>query len=83
MRRCKCCNKELPDNAKLDVCSLCKVGLMPIEPGNEWTTSAPDPVMVVQGRKLSGILCPMCKAELTQADTEKYRCSLCDEIFSP
>ena len=66
-----------------NVCSLCRVGLVPLEPGTQWTTNAVEPPMVVQGRQLSGILCPMCKAELTQADLENCRCALCSEIFSP
>lgn len=76
------CDKVLPVEYASSLCSLCRVGLTP-STATGWNIGRGEPPMVIQGRELSGIPCPMCNAELTQADLDHLSCALCSEEFTP
>lgn len=81
IKRCRLCNKELPFDSEQEVCSLCCVGLTPTStPG--WDLSRDEPPMVIQSRQLTGIQCPRCSSELTQADVQHLACAICGAKFS-
>ncbi|MBN2082966.1 hypothetical protein JW859_12275 [bacterium] len=78
---CKLCGKSLPAGFAEDKCSLCAIGLVPVE--REPLEISSERIEVVsEGRKLSGVTCPHCDAELTLADLKHLECSICGFEFS-
>jgi len=78
---CKLCGKTLPADYAGDKCSLCAIGLVPVErePLETATEKAEVPS---EGRQLSGVICPRCDAELTLADLKHLECSICGSVFT-
>jgi len=77
---CRQCKKVLPPGYASDLCSLCAVGFVPLQPANEHEPQ-PDHI-IVEGRVLSGVNCPACGAEFTRADFSRRSCSLCGAFYT-
>jgi hypothetical protein len=80
-RHCIQCAKPLPATYGGDKCSLCSIGLLPAS-GSALLERESQTVHVVEGRKLSGVPCPQCHAELTMADLGFCSCAICGTHFS-
>ena len=79
-RKCIQCEKPLSADHVGDKCSLCAIGLLPSAPvdsGFDYQAQH-----IVEGRVLSGVICPQCYAELSLADLSARSCAICGGVFT-
>jgi hypothetical protein len=81
-KRCRECGKSLAPDQWDDLCDLCTIGLVPASTATAFSDSFEAQHIIVEGRTLSGVCCPNCGAEFTQADLTEHRCAICGTEFA-